>query len=139
MDTMTDQLKSLRLIGTLFLILMVVLPTVFLELFPFSVYPMLSESWKGYSKVLGKDQKAKAFLLKHKVNSNYFGVPQNLPVGRAFQKSLLTFGKIYSSFEVKSLMERVGGNKGLCFRLESYSQNKEGVFGLKEREDFCLD
>ncbi|MCR9204144.1 MAG: hypothetical protein NXH75_06180 [Halobacteriovoraceae bacterium] len=136
---MIDKMKSLRLIGSLFLILMVALPTVFLELFPFSVYPMLSESWKGYSQVIGKDLKSKQFLKEHNVNPNYFGVPQNLPVGRSYNKSLLTFGKSYSSLEVKSLMAKFKSKDRLCFLLETYSQNKEGVFGVREQEDFCLE
>ena len=121
------------------LILMVILPTFFLELFPFSVYPMLSDSWQGYSQVVGKGPQAKKFLKENRVNSNYFGIPQDLPVGRAYEQTLLLFGKHYTTQEVKALMGLLPVEEKLCFVLINYGQSKKGEFQALSQEDFCLD
>lgn len=118
--------------------LSIIMPILFLEAFPFSVYPMLSDSWSTYSVIVADDDEGRIFLESNRINSNYSGIPEQLPVGRKYKKTLLRFGQSYSVHEVMELISTYSPQRRLCFNLVTYSQNEEGAYGIKSKLPFCL-
>jgi hypothetical protein len=108
------------------------------EKFPISVYPMLSEKWDSYMLVKGQDQNAKDFLKENYINSPYFGIPIDLPIGRSYKSSLITFGKNHPLDFIKNKMRRIKTREKLCFVIERYQQGSQGAFKTSLSENFCL-
>ncbi len=131
---------SNKLILSSFVILLVIAftPWFVTEKFPISVYPMLSEKWDSYMLVKGLDQKAEIFLKERNINSQYFGIPLDLPIGRSYKKTLISFGKSYDLDFIKLKMRQLGSEENLCFVIERYQQGHLGAFGTSLSEDFCL-
>lgn len=109
-----------------------VTPFLVRELFPYSSFPMFSEVYTSYQTIEVLDEKEEN--VERTIQSQYLGVPQNLPFAIRPRPSLKKFGDEVADNELRKTL-----SKGKKVIIRKYGQRKDGRYGQKLKREVTVE